>query len=239
MQIDKALATRLAAVLKLVVRGKTLPVAAAEAGVGAHEIERIVKELERELWAQVRAEDDEDIDPHTRATAPAKKPAAKKKPAKRAAVEPTLPKLAPRGTKAAKAGLALIAYADGGSRGNPGQAAAGALITTADGEELLRRARRLGKTTNNVAEYEGVLLALDLCKELGAARVTLRLDSELVVRQIEGRYKVKNPDLMQLHHRAMLRVRTFEKLEVEHIPRKENAVADAIVNACLDDKEID
>lgn len=238
MQIDKTLATRLAAVLKLVVRGKTLPVAAAEAGVGAHEIERIVKEIERELWSRAReAGEEAGHDPHTRATAPAK-PAAKKKPTKRAAAEPTLPKLAPRGTKA-KAGLALIAYADGGSRGNPGEAACAALITTTDKEELLRRAKRLGKTTNNVAEYEGVLLALDLCKELGAARVTLRIDSELVVRQIEGSYKVKNPDLMQLHHRAVLRARTFEKLQMEHIPRQENAVADAMVNACLDNKEID
>lgn len=237
MQIDKALATRLAAVLKLVVRGKTLPVAAAEAGVGAHEIERIVKELERELWARVRADDDESVDPHTRATAPVK-PAPKKKP-RRTGVAPTLPKLAPRGAKPAQAGLALIAYADGGSRGNPGEAACAALITTADNEELLRRAKRLGKTTNNVAEYEAVLLALDLCKELGASHVTLRVDSELVARQIEGRYKVKNPDLMQLHHRVLLRKRTFESLQMEHIPRKENAAADAMVNACLDDKELD
>src|SRR5712675_3223726 len=125
MQIDKTLATRLAAVLKLVAHGKTLPVAAAEAGMGAHEIERIVKELERELWSRVRAEDDEEIDPRTRATAPAK-PAPKRKAPKRAGVEPTLPKLVPRVTKAVKAGLALIAYADGGSRGNPGQAACAA-----------------------------------------------------------------------------------------------------------------
>ncbi len=239
MQIDKALATRLAAVLKLVVHGKTLPLAAAEAGVGAHEIERIVKELERELWALAReAGEEAEVDPHTRATAPAK-PAPKAKKKKAAREEPTLPKLAPKPPKTAKAGLALIAYADGGSRGNPGESACASLITTADGEELLRRAKRLGKATNNVAEYEGVLLALDLCKELGAARVTLRLDSELVVRQIEGRYKVKNPDLMQLHHRVVLRTRMFEKLEVEHIPRKENAVADAMVNACLDNKELD
>jgi ribonuclease HI len=239
MQIDRALATRLAAVLKLVVHGKTLPVAAAEAGVGAHEIERIVKELERELWTLAReAGEEAGADPYTRATAPGK-PAPKPRKKKAVAEEPTLSKLTPRATKAVKAGLALIAYADGGSRGNPGQAAAAALITTADGEELLRRAKRLGKTTNNVAEYEAVLLALDLCKELGAARVTLRVDSELVARQIEGRYKVKHPDLMQLHHRAMLRARMFEKLQVEHIPRKENTAADAMVNACLDNKELD
>jgi ribonuclease HI len=93
--------------------------------------------------------------------------------------------------------------------------------------------------TNNVAEYEGVLLALDLCRELGAANVTLRIDSELVARQIDGEYKVRHPDLMQLHHRVMLRRRTFQHFEVQHVPRKQNTVADAMVNACLDDKELD
>lgn len=240
MQIDRALATRLATVLKLVMHGKTLPVAAAEAGVSAHEIDRIMKALERELWNRARDESDEgEIDPYTAATAPAKPAPKHKAPKKSAPVERTLPKLEPRATNAAKAGLALIAYADGGSRGNPGEAACAAFITTDDGHELLRRAKRLGKTTNNVAEYEAVLLALDLCKELGAAHVTLRVDSELVARQIEGQYKVRHPDLMQLHHRVILRKRTFEHLSVEHIPRKKNEVADAMVNACLDNKELD
>jgi ribonuclease HI len=239
MQIDRALATRLATVLKLVMHGKTLPVAAAEAGVSVPEIDRIVKHLERELWALARnAGEEADVDPHTRATAPPK-PAPKTKKKKAGAEERMLPKLEARPAKTARAGLALIAYADGGSRGNPGEGACGALITTAEGEELLRRAKRLGKVTNNVAEYEGVLLALDLCKELGAARVTLRIDSELVARQLDGQYKVKHPDLMQLHHRVILRRRTFENLKIEHVPRKENAIADAIVNACLDGKEID
>lgn len=231
MQIDKGLATKLAAVLKLVMHGKPLPIAIVEAGVSKSEMERVVKELERELWTRARAKDEDDVpevDPHTYATAPAKAASKKKAAAAKS-----------KAVKAAQAGLALIAYADGGSRGNPGQAACAAFITTAEGDELLRRAKRLGKTTNNVAEYEAVLLALDLCKELSAAHVTLRVDSELVARQIEGRYKVKNPDLMQLHHRVMLRTRMFEKLHVEHIPRKENTIADAMVNACLDNKELD
>lgn len=236
MQIDRALATRLATVLKLVMHGKTLPVAAAEAGVSAVEIERVVKELERELWNRARDENGA-LDPYTPVTAPEKHPSKKK--SSKPTHEPVLPKLEPRGAKAARAGLALIAYADGGSRGNPGEAACASLITTVEGDELLRRAKRLGKATNNVAEYEGVLLALDLCKELGADHVTLRIDSELVARQIDGEYKVRHPDLMQLHHRVMLRRRTFRHLDVEHVPRKQNAVADAMVNACLDDKELD
>jgi ribonuclease HI len=238
MKIDRALATRLAAVLKLVMHGKTLPVAIVEAGISKTEMERVVKELERELWTRARAADENDVpevDPH--AYAPAKPAKQKKAAAPKLASAKTGKSVVP--TVKVKAGLALVAYADGGSRGNPGEAACASLITTDTGEEHLRRAKRLGKTTNNVAEYEGVLLALDLCKELGAAKVTLRLDSELVVRQIEGRYKVRNPDLMQLHHRVMLRQKMFEKLHVEHVPRKENAAADAMVNACLDDKELD
>jgi ribonuclease HI len=220
MRIDPALATKLAAVLKKVAHGKPLAVAAAESGVGAHEIERIVKELERELWARAR-EADEPADPRTKATAPEKKPAKKKSKSKKTG------------------GLALIAYADGGSRGNPGKAACAALICDADGAELLHRARLLGKTTNNVAEYEAVLLALELCRELGARAVTLRLDSELVVRQIEGRYKVKHTDLAKLHAKVRAQLQSFDSVDVEHIRREQNKTADALVNAALDGKELD
>lgn len=220
MRIDPALATKLAAVLKKVAHGKPLAVAAAESGVGAHEIERIVKELERELWARAR-EADQPADPRTKATTPEKKPAKKKAKSKKAG------------------GLALVAYADGGSRGNPGKAACAALICDAGGAELLRRARLLGKTTNNVAEYEAVLLALDLCRELGARAVTLRLDSELVVRQIEGRYKVKHADLAKLHAKVRTQLESFDSVDVEHIRREQNKTADALVNAALDGKELD
>jgi len=224
MQIDAARAAKLAAILKKVAHGKTLAVAAAEAGVGAAEVERIIKELERELWARARdAAAMKATGPHTRATAP-EKPAAKK-PRARAGKAP--------------AGLVLVAYADGGSRGNPGEAACAAVITNAAGEELLRRHKRLGKTTNNVAEYQGVILALELCRELGAAEVQLRLDSELVVRQIDGRYRVKHPDLARLYARVRELSRAFTGFEAAHIPRAENAVADGLVNAALDDKDVD
>jgi ribonuclease HI len=223
MQIDAALATRLAAILKKVAHGKPLAVAAAEAGVGASEMERIVKELERELWARARdASAERPPDPRTRATSPLRAPA---KTRTKAATRP--------------AGLSLVAYADGGSRGNPGEAACAAVITDSEGAELLRRSKRLGKATNNVAEYEGVLLALDLCQQLGAAEVRLRLDSELVVRQIDGRYRVKHPDLARLHRRVCERARSFDRLVVEHVRREENAVADSLVGAALDDRDVD
>ena len=223
MQIDPALAAKLAAVLKKVAHGKPLAVAAAESGVGAHEIERIVKELERDLWARAR-EVDAPADPRTKATKPEKAPAKKTSRTK--------------SSKKAE-GLSLIAYADGGSRGNPGKAACAAVVCNEDGDELLRRARLLGKTTNNVAEYEAVILALALCRELGARNVELRLDSELVVRQVDGTYKVKHPELQRLHKTVRELLEMFGSVEVNHVPRDKNKVADALVNAALDGKDLD
>ncbi len=109
----------------------------------------------------------------------------------------------------------------------------------AGGNELLRRARRLGVATNNVAEYAGVELALSTCAELGASHVHLRIDSELVVRQMEGRYRVKKHDLKPFHARVMKLAGAFDTFRVEHIPRAENAAADALVNAALDGKDIE
>ena len=199
MRIDAALAAKLAIVLERLLAGKTLVVAAVEAGMSASEVERFAKELKRDLGRPPR----------------------------------------PKPVRKGKGGLSLIAYADGGSRGNPGKAACGVLVTDADGAELLRRAKTIGKATNNVAEYEGVLYALELCRELGAAHVVLRLDSELVVRQLEGRYKVKHAGLARLHVRAREAASEFETFHVEHVPRAQNKIADQLANAALDGKELD
>lgn len=134
---------------------------------------------------------------------------------------------------------AVTAYSDGGSRGNPGEAACAAIVYDGAGGELLRRTKRLGRATNNVAEYEGALLALALCSGLGARAVRLRLDSELVVRQIEGRYKVKHPDLKPYHARVMALAGEFSSFSVEHVRRKDNAEADKLVNQALDGKAED
>jgi ribonuclease HI len=139
----------------------------------------------------------------------------------------------------ATGGLALIAYAHGGSRGNPGKAACAAVVTDTKDAELLRRARTIGKATNNVAEYEGVRLALELCKDLGGSDVTLRLDSELVVRQLEGRYKVKNAALLKLYDDMRVLISGFKSFSVEHIPREQNKLADKLVNAALDGKDLE
>jgi ribonuclease HI len=136
-------------------------------------------------------------------------------------------------------GAAIVAYSDGGSRGNPGLAACAAILYDADGDELVRRSRRLGKATNNVAEYEGVVLALELCGQLRASDVTLRVDSELIARQIQGTYKVKHASLKPYHERIGELASAFASFTVEHIPRAQNAEADKLVNAALDGKAED
>jgi len=135
--------------------------------------------------------------------------------------------------------LSLVAHSDGGSRGNPGKAACSAVVYDSDGEELLTRAKEIGVATNNVAEYEGAVLALELCRELGASEVQLRVDSELIAKQIQGSYRVKHPDLKPYYARVMELLGSFESCSVVHVRREKNTRADALVNACLDGKDPD
>lgn len=123
---------------------------------------------------------------------------------------------------------------DGGSRGNPGPAAAAAVATDQDGNPLGERSRYLGETTNNVAEYEGVLLALELAGELGASEVEVVNDSELVARQIGGQYRVKQEHLKPLHRKVMDTLRGFDGWEVRSVRREHNVRADELVNEELD-----
>jgi ribonuclease HI len=130
----------------------------------------------------------------------------------------------------------LIAHTDGASRGNPGPAACAVIVTDGDGDELLRRARRLGVVTNNVAEYHGVRLALELLRELGADDVVVKLDSELVVKQLNNEFKVKHPSLKPLFEQARELMREFSAVEIQYIPRAQNKAADRLANDALDEK---
>ena len=129
--------------------------------------------------------------------------------------------------------LKVIAYSDGASIGNPGQAGCGALITAEDGTELLEENRYIGRATNNVAEYEAAILALEKARELGAVELELRLDSELVAKQIKGEYRVKDPNLAKLHQRLKKIAKHFDKLTVTHIDRKLNKKADNLANLAI------
>jgi ribonuclease HI len=123
---------------------------------------------------------------------------------------------------------------DGGSRGNPGPAAWGVAILDGDGEMAEGHSGFLGRATNNVAEYNGLLHALRLAAERGARRVEIHCDSELIVRQIQGRYRVRHPDLKSLHAEAMRRISGFESFLIRHVARERNRLADRLVNRALD-----
>jgi ribonuclease HI len=128
----------------------------------------------------------------------------------------------------------LVVHVDGGSRGNPGPAAAAAVVSTPDGEVLDEASVTLGRATNNVAEYRGLLLGLERARERGATEVEVVNDSELVAKQVNGEYRVKNPEMAALHEQAMRALEGFERWSVRSVPRAENAAADALVNRALD-----
>jgi ribonuclease HI len=128
----------------------------------------------------------------------------------------------------------VVVHVDGGSRGNPGPAAAAAVLTSPQGELLDEATVTLGRATNNVAEYRGLLLGLERACALGATEVEVINDSELVARQISGAYKVKHPDMRPLYEEAMATLRGFARWSVRSVPRAQNAAADALVNQALD-----
>lgn len=129
----------------------------------------------------------------------------------------------------------VVVHVDGGSRGNPGPAAVGAVASAPDGDVLLERGVYIGEATNNVAEYRAVLLGLDLARELGADEVEVVNDSELVSRQIGGEYKVKHAGLKPLYLEAMRALREFDRWAVRSVRREGNVRADQLVNEALDE----
>jgi ribonuclease HI len=128
----------------------------------------------------------------------------------------------------------VVANFDGGARGNPGPAAIAAVISTTTGEMLEECSEAIGVATNNVAEYRALLLAIERARALGAAEVELIGDSELIVRQVRGEYRVKDPGLRPLHAAAREALGALERWSIRNVPRDENAAADALVNAALD-----
>lgn len=131
----------------------------------------------------------------------------------------------------------LEIYTDGASRGNPGPAAIGVLFRQQDGPELCQHAEAIGRATNNQAEYRAVLAALGHCQRWSVSRVHLFLDSELVVRQLLGLYRVKSPDLLPLYQRSMHLARSLREFRVRHLPRARNTSADRLANQALDAAE--
>ncbi len=132
------------------------------------------------------------------------------------------------------AGETWITYSDGASRGNPGPASIGAVVIDPTGKVRHEVSEPLGETTNNIAEYKGLIAALEAALALGARRVEARLDSELLVRQAIGRYRVKNAGLIPLHNRVLNLRGQFDEVVFKHVPRALNKHADALANQALD-----
>ena len=125
---------------------------------------------------------------------------------------------------------------DGGSRGNPGPAGIGVVVRAADGTPLVTLGRFIGRATNNVAEYKALITALQKARELGAKRVSVRGDSELIVKQMRGEYRVKNADLRDLYEEAQGLLRQFDHATIDHNYRHKNALADRLANRAMDRK---
>lgn len=128
----------------------------------------------------------------------------------------------------------LLIHSDGGARGNPGPAAGAFVIKNPAGQTLFEAGRFLGITTNNVAEYQALLEALNKARELGAEGVECFLDSQLVVRQLNGQYKIKDPKMQTLFRKITKAAQVFQKVSFTHVEREKNGRADELVNQTLD-----
>ena len=126
---------------------------------------------------------------------------------------------------------------DGASRGNPGPASYGVLIRDARGEPVAKLKKYIGRFTNNVAEYYGLIAAMDYAQSHGARAIRVESDSELLVKQMRGLYKVKSADLQPLYERAQKMSKGFDQFRVEHVYREQNREADALANEALDEAE--
>ena len=124
---------------------------------------------------------------------------------------------------------------DGAARGNPGDAGCGAAICDESGTVVKELSRYLGRTTNNVAEYEGLLIGLDALVQLGRKKIRVQSDSQLLVRQLNGEYRVKDEKLKVLHQRAMTLLRQFDSYRILHVYREMNKIADRLANRGIDE----
>jgi ribonuclease HI len=128
----------------------------------------------------------------------------------------------------------LLLHFDGGSRGNPGPAGIGVTLTTPDGTTLYELAEFLGHHTNNFAEYTALIRGVAAAIDLGATELIIRADSQLVVRQIQGQYRVKSPDIRPLYQQAMLLLQKVPNWSISHLYREDNSRADTLANLAMD-----
>ncbi len=128
----------------------------------------------------------------------------------------------------------FIAEFDGGSRGNPGPAGIGIVVRAADGTPLITLGRFIGRATSNFAEYRGLIAALAEARRLGARKILIRGDSELIIKQMRGEYRVRHPDLKPLHDEAQALIQQFDEFSFVHNLRHKNELADKLANRAMD-----
>ena len=126
---------------------------------------------------------------------------------------------------------------DGGSRGNPGPAGIGVVVRAQDGTSLVTLGRYIGKCTNNVAEYRALITAMEEARKLGATKILIRGDSELIIKQMRGEYRVKHPDMKVLYDEAQDLIREFDEAKIEHNLRHKNELADKLANLAMDRRQ--
>ena len=128
----------------------------------------------------------------------------------------------------------LIIFTDGGARGNPGPAGIGVVIADENGKVISLHKKYIGGATNNVAEYRALVLALQTAAQMGAAHLQIRMDSELIVRQMQGKYKIKDAGLKILAAEVFQLINKFKNVEFSHVFREQNKIADKLVNEAID-----
>ncbi len=187
--------------------------------------------LDHEIWQELAGEYDEATLNHIRKVIGAEIPSSRLGD-KAAAPAPTGGgRKAPKG----KVGSRVTLFCDGGSRGNPGPAGGGGEILDETGTQLATFSVYFGRATNNVAEYKALIEGIDRIRELGIGSVDIKLDSELLVKQVRGEYKVRSPYLIPLHREVIDRLKGIE-FTIKHVPRAENHVADKLAGRAIDDR---
>ena len=220
----------LSELLKTLERSGELRSLARECGLSVRELRRRLSIWRRELTT----------DEETPISDPAEAAPKNKAPARRKGDGETFPELVSASTMGQSplpaAGKPIMEiHTDGASRGNPGPAAVGMVFGLKGGEKLAGYYEVIGKATNNVAEYRAVVIALEHCQRWGVKRVHLKMDSELIVRQLHGAYRVKSPDLRPLYQQVMFLTKGLDDFRVTHIKRALNGQADALANRALDE----
>lgn len=225
----------LSELLKTLERSGELRSLARECGLSVRELRRRLSIWRRELAAEqdqsVAAAPAETLAPATKTKS---KVSARRKVAE--AEFPTLKAAADlqRNPLPAASESVMVIHTDGASRGNPGPASVGVVFGLKGGPKLAEHAETIGKATNNVAEYRAVVAALEHCRRWGVKRVHLKIDSELIVRQLHGAYRVKSPDLRPLYQQVVFLSKELDEFRVSHVKRAQNAHADALANRALD-----